>query len=528
MYNSKLNPQNTKLKTPILVIGSGLAGLSFALKVAEFSKITLITKSEDIEQSNSFYAQGGIASVSYLPDSFEKHLQDTIVAGKGINKHKIVKKIILSAPKQIEKLIDWGTHFDKNADGNFNLSKEGGHSEKRILHHKDNTGAEIQTKLAKKVKEHHNITILLSHFAIDLITQHHIGEEVKRTKNDIKCYGSYVLDLQTKKIKTVLSKITFIATGGLGEIYKTSTNPTLATGDGIAMAYRAKAIIKDMEFIQFHPTSLYNPKESRPSFLITEALRGEGAVLRTMNGKKFMYKYDERKSLAPRDVVARAIDNEMKISGDNFVFLDATRIDKDILIRKFPNIYKKCKELDIDISKEFIPVIPAAHFVCGGIEVDENAKTWIENLYASGESIYSGMHGANRLASNSLLEAMVYSDIAANSIKQKIQNIKYKEHIPSWNDNGTSLPEEMILITQNKKELQEIMSNYVGIVRSNLRLKRALDRLAIIYEETEELYQKSKVSKKIIELRNLINIAYLIIKASQKREKSIGLHYSLD
>ena len=325
----------------------------------------------------------------------------------------------------------------------------------------------------------------------------------------------------------MVAKTTFIATGGIGNIYQTSTNPTIATGDGIAMAFRAKAIIENMEFVQFHPTSLYNPGE-RPSFLITEALRGEGAILKTKSGRKFMKKYDERGSLAPRDIVARAIDNEMKNSGDEFVYLDATNIKKERLEEHFPNIIKKCKTLGIDISKEYIPVVPAAHYLCGGVKVNLKSETTIKYLYAAGEATSTGLHGANRLASNSLLEAVVFSNLASQNAVKIINSVKHKNNIPEWNDDGTSLSEEMILITQAMKELQQIMSNYVGIVRSNLRLKRALDRLQILYTETEDLFKKSVVTKEICELRNSINVSYLIIKMAKLRKESVGLHCTID
>ena len=515
-----------KEKVDFLVIGSGLAGLSFALKVADYGQVCLISKTS-IEETNTKYAQGGIAAVTYQPDTYEKHIKDTLIAGDNICNKEIVKLVISEAPKQIEELIKWGANFDKKSDGYFDLAKEGGHSEHRILHHKDNTGFEIQRALIESVKKHPNIEILENYFAIDLITQHHLGRKIKRNDNNISCYGSYVLDIKTNHIKTILSKITFMATGGIGNIYQTTTNPIIATGDGIAMIYRAKGILENMEFVQFHPTSLYNPNE-RPSFLITEALRGAGAVLKTIEGKEFMHKYDKRASLAPRDIVARAIDNEMKTRGNYFVYLDARDIDEKVLKSHFPNIYKKCLSLNIDIKRDMIPVVPAAHYLCGGVRVDKYAQTSIKNLFSAGEVASTGLHGANRLASNSLLEAIVYSDKAANQSIKLLSKISFKEDIPNWNYEGTSHPEELILITQNFKELQQIMSNYVGIVRSNLRLKRALDRLEIIYKETETLFKKSTVSQRICRLRNAINVAYLIIKMAQKRKESRGLHYTID
>jgi len=513
-------------KVDFLVIGSGLAGLSFALKAAGYGKVCIVTKSK-LEDTNTRFAQGGIAAVIYKPDTYRKHIEDTLIAGDGLCNVKVVEMVVREAPKQIEKLVGWGAKFDRNSTGEFDLAREGGHSERRILHHKDNTGFEIQRALGNQMRKHPNIEILEDHFAVDLITQHHLGYLVKRYSDDITCFGAYVLNLRSRKLVTILAKNTLIATGGVGNLYHTTTNPPVATGDGIAMVYRAKGIIENMEFVQFHPTSLYNPGE-RPSFLITEAMRGFGAVLRTVDGDELMNKYDERGSLAPRDIVARAIDNEMKTRGDDYVYLDATHLDKNKLREHFPNIYDKCLSLGINISKDMIPVVPAAHFICGGIKVDADGRTWINNLYAAGETASTGLHGANRLASNSLLEAVVFADRAAKAAMKDIKKIQFQKNIPDWNYAGTSHPEEMVLITQNYREMQQIMTNYVGIVRSDIRLKRALDRLEIIYKETEELYKKSTLSKELCELRNLINAGYLIIKMAQDRKESRGLHYNTD
>ncbi|HYW95799.1 MAG TPA: L-aspartate oxidase [Bacteroidales bacterium] len=515
-----------KRKVDFLVIGSGLGGLSFALKVADHGKVCLVTKS-DLEETNTRYAQGGIAAVTHEPDTYEKHVQDTLDAGDGINDEEVVRMIVEEAPRQIEELINWGAHFDKKSNGEYDLAREGGHTEYRILHHKDNTGFEIQRALSERVKQHPNIEILENHFAIELITQHHTGRLVKRYLNDIECYGAYVMDLSNNKIQTILARTTLMAAGGAGNLYLTTTNPPVATGDGIAMVYRAKGIIDNLEFVQFHPTALYNPGE-RPSFLISEALRGFGAILKGQDGKEFMQKYDRRGSLAPRDIVARAIDNEMKLKGEDFVYLDATHLDKQGLLDHFPNIYHKCLEIGIDITKDFIPVVPAAHYLCGGIKVDKNACSVINRLYAVGETTSTGLHGANRLASNSLLEAIVYADRAARHAISNFENYPFNDAIPEWNTEGTSHPEEMVLITQNLKEMQQIMSNYVGIVRSDLRLQRAMDRLEIIYKETEDLYKKSILSQKLCELRNLINVGYLIIKMAMARRDNKGLHYNID
>ncbi|KAA6339594.1 L-aspartate oxidase, partial [termite gut metagenome] len=471
---------------------------------------------------------GGIASVTNtVVDNFDKHIKDTMIAGDSISDRRVVEKVVREAPLQIDELISWGVHFDKNDQGEFDLHREGGHSEFRILHHKDNTGAEIQASLIKAVKEHRNITVLENHFAIEILTQHHLGVTVTRQTPDIKCYGAYILDQKTGKVETYLSKITLIATGGIGAIYQTTTNPLVATGDGIAMVYRAKGTVKDMEFVQFHPTALYHSGD-RPSYLITEAMRGYGAVLRTGDGKEFMQKYDPRLSLAPRDIVARAIDNEMKNRGDDYVYLDVTHKNAGETRKHFPNIYEKCFSLGIDITKEYIPVAPAAHYLCGGIKVDLDGQSSIERLYAVGECSCTGLHGGNRLASNSLIEAVVYADAAAKHSLGKINEYAYNEVIPEWNDAGTTSPEEMVLITQNMKEVNQIMTTYVGIVRSNLRLKRAWTRLDIIYEETESLFKRSYASKEICELRNAINVGYLIMRQAIERKESRGLHYTID
>ena len=421
-------------KSDFLVIGSGLAGLMYALKVSKFGTVTVVTKSK-IDNTNTSFAQGGIATVQKVNDSYENHIQDTLIAGDGICNEKVVRTVVTEGPEMIKELIDLGAKFDKKADGSFDLGKEGGHSDNRIFHHKDNTGFEIQRALTEQVLKNKNITVYENFYAVDLITQHQLGYTVIRNKSDIECYGAYVLNPETEKVERFLSKITYLATGGLGNIYDITTNPKVATGDGIAMAYRAKALISDMEFVQFHPTALYN-KNERPSFLITEALRGFGAILRNKKGDAFMIKYDERKDLAPRDIVARAIDTEMKISGDEFVYLDATHLDAEQLKSHFPNIYKKCLTLEIDITKNYIPVAPAAHYLVGGVKVDKEAKTSVKHLYAAGECSSTGLHGANRLASNSLLEALVYADKAAESSSNIFKDIQLNEDIPIWQDEG--------------------------------------------------------------------------------------------
>lgn len=514
-------------KYDYLVIGSGIAGMSYALKVAATGKVALICKT-NLEEANTYFAQGGVASVTNLKvDNFDKHIEDTMIAGDWLSDRAAVEKVVKGAPEQIKQLIEWGVNFDRNEKGEFDLHREGGHSEFRILHHADNTGAEIQDSLIRALKSHPNIDVFENHFAVEIITQHHLGKIVTRRTPDITCYGAYILDLATNKVDTFLSKVTVMATGGIGQVYTTTTNPPVATGDGIAMVYRAKGTVKDMEFIQFHPTALYHPGD-RPSFLITEAMRGYGAVLRTLDGKEFMQKYDKRLSLAPRDIVARAIDNEMKLRGDDHVYLDVTHKDPEETKRHFPNIYAKCLSLGIDITKDYIPVAPAAHYLCGGIKVDLNACSSIQRLYAVGECSCTGLHGGNRLASNSLIEAVVYADAAARHSMENICHYSLRDDVPEWNDEGTQHNEEMVLITQSLKEVNQIMSTYVGIVRSNLRLDRAWNRLDILYEETEKLFKQSKASKEICELRNLINVGYLIMRQAKERHESRGLHYSID
>lgn len=509
-----------------LVIGSGVAGLSFALKVAEFGSVCIVSKSK-LDETNTSYAQGGIAAVTYAPDSYAKHIEDTMIAGDGICNREVVEMVVREAPERIKELVSWGAKFDKKEDGKFDLNREGGHSEYRVLHHKDNTGFEIQRALTQRVLNHPNITSLDYHFAVEIITQHHLGMEVTRRSQDVECYGAYVLNMRTNSVDTILSKVTYIATGGSGNVYQTTTNPLISTGDGPAMVYRAKGRVENMEFVQFHPTSLYNPGE-RPSFLITEALRGFGAILKTREGQEFMHRYDKRESLAPRDIVARAIDSEMKASGSDFVFLDCRHLNQGRLQEHFPNIVEKCRSLGIELERDMIPVVPAAHYFCGGIKVDLDGLSSIGHLFAGGECASTGLHGANRLASNSLLEAVVFSHRSAQKAIEKASATIIKTGVPEWNDSGTSNPEEMVLITQNMKELQQIMSYYVGIVRSNLRLKRALDRLDIIYRETEDLYKKSTVSQQICELRNAITVAYLVIVQAKERKESRGLHFSID
>jgi L-aspartate oxidase len=507
-----------------LVIGSGIAGLSFALKAAKKGKVLILTK-VNADETNTKYAQGGIAGV-FDPetDSFEKHISDTLIAGDGLCDPKTVEIVVTEGPDRIKELIAYGTQFDKEDSGEYNLTREGGHSEKRILHYKDITGKEIERALLESIKAEPNIEILTHYFAVDIITQHHLGD---RSKNDVACYGVYALNVNTGDVETILAKLTVMATGGAGHIYAATTNPVIATGDGIAMVYRAGGKVRDMEMMQFHPTSLYNPG-SFPSFLITEAIRGEGGVLRNKFGKEFMYEYDERGSLAPRDIVARSIDAEMKKTGEEYVSLDITHKPKEFLLEHFPNIYEKCLSVGIDIAKDYIKVTPAAHYLCGGILVDYYGKSSIRNLYACGECSSTGLHGANRLASNSLLEAAVFGHRIAQDALQVIDSMSFESKVPAWNEFGTIQSNEEVLVNHNTRELQRMMQDYVGIVRSDFRLERAHTRLDMLKTETETFYQKTKLSVKLCELRNLILCAEMVIISAQSRKESRGLHYNTD
>jgi L-aspartate oxidase len=519
------------MKTDVLIIGSGIAGLFAALKISEFADVIITTKKNKSE-SNTNYAQGGIASVMDAHDTFEKHIEDTMIAGAGLCNKRAVEITVTEGPDRIYDLIEIGTRFTKK-HGKFDLAKEGGHSMARILHAKDLTGQEIERALIDAVNEKSNIRVLENALAIDLITEHNVLQLKNKILANRNCWGAYILEAETNKVFRVTSKATIIATGGLGQVYLHTTNPLIATGDGFAMAYRAGAKMGNMEFVQFHPTSLYNqglPGETeKPSFLISEAVRGFGAKLRLKSGETFMENYDGRKELAPRDIVARAIDNELKKSGAEFVYLDITHRKKDEIIDHFPHIYKTCMDYGIDITKEYIPVVPAAHYACGGIVVDENSRASLNGLYACGEVSMTGLHGANRLASNSLLEAVVYAYRASINLKEFIKNYnRVIPDVPDWDDSGTLTSDEKILITHSFREVKEIMWNYVGIVRSDLRLERARKRMHTLFEETESFYKKTKVFEEILELRNIITCSHIIIKSAAARKESRGLHYTLN
>lgn len=518
-------------QTDFLVIGSGIAGLTYALKVARRfpeRNVLVLTKSA-ADETNTKYAQGGVAVVNDLEnDSFEKHIEDTLVAGDGLCNEEVVEIVVKEGPERVRELTEWGARFDREKDGGYKRGKEGGHSESRVIHHKDITGWEMERALLDAVAAQKNISVIKHCFVIDIITQHHLGYIVTKSAPDIECYGVYVLNLNNNRVEKILARFTLLATGGNGQVYRTTTNPAIATGDGVAMVYRAKGRIENMEFIQFHPTALYEPGLSGQAFLITEAVRGDGGILRNKDGEAFMERYDPRKDLAPRDIVARAIDSEMKRMGTEHVWLDCRHFEKENFTEHFPNIYQKCLSLGIDITKHMIPVAPAAHYSCGGIKTDEWGRTSIRNLYACGECASTGLHGANRLASNSLLEAMVFAHRCYLDVIDREGSNTINDKVPDWNAEGTSDPKEMILITQSLKELQQVMTDYVGIVRNNIRLTRAMRRLDLLWNETERLYSETTLSPQLLELRNLITVGYLIVKGAGFRQESRGLHFNTD
>lgn len=512
-----------KYSYDFLVIGSGIAGLTFALKSAEYGTVAVVTKKE-IMEANTAYAQGGIAGVLTEDDSFEKHISDTLEAGAGLCNREAVELVVREGPDRIRELIDYGAKFTQR-NGKLDLGREGGHSENRIVHAADATGLEIETVMVNQVRNHPNIQIFEHHFAMELLTEHHLGMKVK-SLDSIHCFGAYVLDALTEEVIKMQAKVTVLASGGAGEVYQHTTNPAVATGDGIAMAYRAKARIENMEFVQFHPTSLAISEAG--SFLISEAVRGFGGILRNAAGEAFMEKYDERKELAPRDIVARAIDDQLKKRGEDHVFLDVTHLDAEAIKKEFPTIYETCLKYGIDITTQQIPVVPATHYTCGGIATDLDGQTSIEQLFACGETACTGLHGANRLASNSLLESLVFADRAVKKAVKLIGDLSFNTDIPEWDESGTANTEEWVLVSHNRQELKQVMWNYVGIVRSDHRLERALRRTELLFKETEDFYHRTKVSVPLCELRNLVCVGYLIVRSAMMRKESRGLHFNTD
>jgi L-aspartate oxidase len=508
-----------------LVLGSGIAGLTFALKASDLGSVRIITKKERAE-SNTNYAQGGIAAVMEPGDSTDAHLQDTLIAGAGLCNEKAVSVLVNEGPQRIRELMEFGAEFTRTEQGNLELGMEGGHSHHRIVHAADLTGREVERALLAAVAQRGNITLLEHHAAVELLTEHHVPGANDANIRDRHCYGAYALNTQTGEIETFLAQYTLLGSGGCGQVYLHTTNPVIATGDGYAMAYRAGAVLANMEFVQFHPTSLYAP-ERKGTFLISEAVRGHGGILRNAAGERFMQRYDERLELAPRDIVARAIDSELKRTGDDCVFLDVTHIPPDDFREHFPNIEAECRAVGIDVASKWIPVVPAAHYQCGGVRCDLWGRSSIANLYVCGEVSCTGVHGANRLASNSLLEALVFADRAYRKIAEEWN--AGQSQLPvvrAWNDSGVFNVEEWIIIEHDHREIQRLMWDYVGIVRSNARLLRAQRRLRLVREEIEEYFRRTKVTLELLELRNLAETALLIVDSALTRTESRGLHYT--
>jgi L-aspartate oxidase len=518
--------KNLTLTCDHLIIGSGLAGLLTALKLeSSGEKIMLVTKGR-LEDGATEYAQGGIAAVTHPQDSFDSHIKDTLEAGAGICVKRIVDIVVREGPSRVRELIDFGVRFslrEKSGDEpeTFALGLEGGHSHRRILHVADQTGQEIHRALIKRVKESKTIKVLEDHFAVDLLSSRH--QQLGQVN---ACLGAYVLNRKTRVVHTVLSKSTILATGGAGKTYLYTSNPDVATGDGMAMAFRAGVPLANMEFVQFHPTCLYHPYAK--SFLISEAVRGEGGILRLRSGEEFMRTYHPKKELAPRDVVARAIDRELKMRGEDCVYLDITHRHPKFIRKRFPAIYKKCLQFGIDITKQPIPVVPAAHYFCGGVKVDEWGQTNLPRLFAVGEVTYTGLHGANRLASNSLLECVVFADRAAKKAREISKEPLLPVAIRDWNPGQARDPDEQVVISQNWDEMRRLMWNYVGIERSDKRLARALRRVELLKSEILEYYWDFRVTAELLELRNLAVVAELVIRSALARQESRGLHYNRD
>ncbi|MZG29337.1 MAG: L-aspartate oxidase [Nitrospinae bacterium] len=517
------------IEKDFIVIGSGVAGLTFALKVCKYGSVGIITK-DALEESATKYAQGGIASVMAEDDSFELHVKDTMETGRGLCHEDFVRIACREGPARIRELIGLGARFDRIRGAGFDLGKEGGHSKRRILHAHDLTGWEIERTLIEAVHAQDNIEIFENHMAIDLITRARLDDKVQVGGDQDETLGLYVLNHMTQKVETMVGRVTFMATGGAGKVYLYTSNPDTATGDGVAVAYRAGAKIANMEFFQFHPTCLFHPKAK--SFLISETVRGEGGILRLQNGSTFMENYHSLGCLAPRDVVARAIDYEMKKSGDDYVLLDATHLEGYRIRERFPNIYKTCLEFGFDMSREPVPVVPAAHYMCGGLVVDTSGQTNIKRLFASGEVCFSGLHGANRLASNSLLEGLVLSHRAVEKAVALFEESKdskgFMGQIPEWDPGSAVDSDESVVVSHNWDEIRRLMWNYVGIVRSNKRLKRAERRIQLLLEEIQEYYWNFKITKDTLELRNITITAQLIIQGALTRKESRGLHYNRD